>query len=403
MFYELWIASRFLRARQGERIVSLIALISMIGIAVGVAVLIVVISVMSGFDRYLEDKMIGMHAHIVVETTPSLSNSSELMKKIKAVPGVVDVAPFMLGGALISDAGALINVQMRGIEPELETNVTRIKEYLKKGDLRLTDNDIIIGQELAERLFLRIGDTLDLISPATLMVSRFKIKGIFNTGMYLYDSGLIISSLKGAQNFFGNLAAISGISVKTNNIYKAQVIKDRLYKALSERKLLEIKTWEDLNRNFLNALKLEKLVMFIVVIMTTVVAAFGIASTLIMSAMEKTKDIGILRAVGGRINSALMIFLFQGLGIGFLGILFGLFGGLSIAGSLNNIIEFISKIIGRSLIPKDIYYFDKLPIYFNIKDIITIILCTFIITLFASIYPAYHASRLKPTQALRYE
>ena len=159
----------------------------------------------------------------------------------------------------------------------------------------------------------------------------------------------------------------------------------------------------DLNKNFLDALKLEKIVMFIVVIMTTVVAAFGIVGTLIMSAMEKTKDIGILRAVGAKVNSVLMIFLFQGLGIGLLGILLGLLGGLSLARSLNDIIDFVSRIIGRSLIPKDIYYFDKLPVYFNLRDISVIIISAFMISLLASIYPAYRASRLKVTSALRYE
>jgi len=375
----------------------------MVGIALGVAVLIVVISVMSGFDRYLEDKMVGMHAHIIVETLPSAGNSSGLMKKIKELPGVVDAAPFILGGALIREADTLINVQMRGIVPELEPNVTKIKEYLKQGDLKLGYNEIIIGKELADRLFLKIGDSLSLISPQTITISKFKIKGIFNTGMYLYDSGLIISSLEGAKNFFAGSQVISGISVKTNNIYKVGEVKERLYRTLSPQYLFEIKTWMDLNRNFLNALRLEKLVMFIVVIMTTVVAAFGIVNTLIMSAMKKTKDIGILRAVGGKINSILMIFLFQGLGIGLVGIILGTISGLAIAGSLNNLIDFISKIIGRSLIPQDIYYFDKLPVYFNAKDIIAIIATAFIISLLASIYPAYQASRLKPTEALRYE
>lgn len=392
-----------MRAGSKERIISVIAFISMLGIALGVAVLIVVISVMSGFDRYLEDKMVGIHAHIIVETLPSAGNSLGLMKKIKELPGVVDAAPFILGGCLIREADTLINVQMRGIVPELEPNVTKIKEYLKQGDLKLGDNEIIIGKELADRLFLKIGDSLSLISPQTITISKFKIKGIFNTGMYLYDSGLIISSLEGANNFFAGSQVISGISVKTNNIYKVGELKERIYRALSPKYLFEIKTWMDLNRNFLNALRLEKLVMFIVVIMTTVVAAFGIVNTLIMSTMKKTKDIGILRAVGGKINSILMIFLFQGMGIGSLGIILGTVGGLAIAGSLNNLIDFISKIIGRSLIPQDIYYFDKLPVYFNAKDIIAIIATAFIISLLASIYPAYQASRLKPTEALRYE
>jgi len=403
MFYELWIALRFIKARRRERIISVIALISVLGIAVGVAVLIVVISVMSGFDRYLEDKMIGTHAHIVVESLTPLASLEDLMKKIKDIPGVIDTAPFASGGALIKEGSSLINVQLRGIVPGLEPKVTKIKEYIKQGDLNLGEGEIIIGEELANRLYLKVGDSIALISPETIELSRFKIKGVFNSGMYIYDSGLVISNLKTAQDFFGLSSARNGISVKADNVYQVEEIKERISRALAPQNLFEIRTWMDLNRNFLEALKLEKLVMFIVVIMTTVVAAFGIVNTLIMSVMEKTKDIGILRAVGARVSGVLQIFLFQGLGLGCMGILLGVIGGVSLAASLNNIINFISRLIGRSLIPKDIYYFDHLPIYFNVKDISIIAVCAFMITLLASIYPAYHASRLKPTEALRYE
>ena len=403
MFYELWIALRFIKARRRERIISVIALISVLGIAVGVAVLIVVISVMSGFDRYLEDKMIGTHAHIVVESLTPSASLEDLMKKIKDIPGVIDTAPFASGGALIKEGSSLINVQLRGIVPGLEPKVTKIKEYIKQGDLNLGEGEIIIGEELANRLYLKVGDSIALISPETIELSRFKIKGVFNSGMYIYDSGLVISNLKTAQDFFGLSSARNGISVKADNVYQVEEIKERISRALAPQNLFEIRTWMDLNRNFLEALKLEKLVMFIVVIMTTVVAAFGIVNTLIMSVMEKTKDIGILRAVGARVSGVLQIFLFQGLGLGCMGILLGVIGGVSLAASLNNIINFISRLIGRSLIPKDIYYFDHLPIYFNVKDISIIAVCAFMITLLASIYPAYHASRLKPTEALRYE
>ena len=403
MFYELWIALRFIKARRRERIISVIALISVLGIAVGVAVLIVVISVMSGFDRYLEDKMIGTHAHIVVESLTPSASLEDLMKKIKDIPGVIDTAPFASGGALIKEGSSLINVQLRGIVPGLEPKVTKIKEYIKQGDLNLGEGEIIIGEELANRLYLKVGDSIALISPETIELSRFKIKGVFNSGMYIYDSGLVISNLKTAQDFFGLSSARNGISVKADNVYQVEEIKERISRALAPQNLFEIRTWMDLNRNFLEALKLEKLVMFIVVIMTTVVAAFGIVNTLIMSVMEKTKDIGILRAVGARVSGVLQIFLFQGLGLGCMGILLGVIGGVSLGASLNNIINFISRLIGRSLIPKDIYYFDRLPIYFNVKDISIIAVCAFIITLLASIYPAYHASRLKPTEALRYE
>ncbi|MDD5165848.1 MAG: ABC transporter permease [Candidatus Omnitrophica bacterium] len=403
MFTEFWISKRYLKSDKKEKIVSLTALISIVGIAIGVMVLIVVIAVMSGFDIYLQDKMIGTNAHLFLEFYGGNKEPYVLMERLKKIPHILASSPFVAGQAFVKSGNNIIGIDMRGIDPKLQPEVSKIKEYMKQGSLDLEGNEVILGEELALRLGVRLGDKLSLISPSTLKPVDFKVKGLFNSGMYLYDAGLVMTSLKGAQDFFtiGNL--VTGIAIKVDDVYKVEQIKDDIYRNLGGHGMYEARSWVDLNRNFLNALKLEKIVMFIIVTMTTVVAAFGIVSTLIMSVMSKVRDIGILRAVGAKARSVLAIFIFQGLSIGITGIILGVIGGVTLALSLNNIIDFISKIIGRRLIPEDIYYFDRIPAYINSADITLIIVCALVIILGASIYPAYYATKINPHEAIRHE
>jgi len=221
--------------------------------------------------------------------------------------------------------------------------------------------------------------------------------------MYLYDSSLILTSIKGAQDFYKIPDKVSGIALKVDNLYKVETIKEKLYRDLGGFGTYQVRTWIDANKNFLEALKLEKIVMFVVVTMTTVVAAFGIVSTLIMSVMSRIKDIGILRSVGAKTKSILQIFIFQGMAIGTVGILLGLSAGVSLALSLDKVVDLISGIIGRQLIPQDIYYFDRIPVNINAGDISLILISAISITLVASIYPAYYATKIIPSEALRHE
>lgn len=403
MFYEMWLGQRYLRSRQKEKFISLTAFISIAGITVGVIVLIVVIAVMSGFDKYLEDKITGTDAHIIINFPSDLADADAVNKQIKEIPSVVATAPFIDGQAIIRDGKEIIGVEFRGIDPIRQEQVTKIKDYLVEGSLDVKDNDIVIGKELAYRLGLGIGDKISLISPTTLKPIGFNVIGIFKSGMYLYDSNLVITDIKSAQNFFKSSNLIPGISVKVDNAYKVEDVKYSIYRKLGNRFSYSVMTWIDMNRNFLSALKLEKTVMFVVVTMTTVVAAFGIISTLIMSVMSRVKDIGVLRAVGAKTKSIILIFVSQGIGIGLVGILLGIGGGILLALSLNRIVDFISGLVGYSLIPKDIYYFDKLPTSFNPRDIVVIAVSAFIISLLASLYPAYKASKVNLSEALRHE
>jgi lipoprotein-releasing system permease protein len=403
MLCELWLSQRYLRAGKKEKIVSITALISTTGIAIGVLVLIVVISVMSGFDRFLEDKMVGANSHLLLEFFGGSKAPYQAIEKLKKIPRVLAASPYVAGQAIIKRGQDVIALEMRGIDSQLQPQVSKFKEYLTKGSLTVRDNEVVLGEELAIRLGLGVGEKIGLLSPVTLEKTDFLIKGIFKSGMYLYDTGLVLTSLKGAQDFFKYPGLASGIGIKVEDIYKVEAIKQEIYRKLDIEDGFHIRTWVEANQNFLNALKLEKVVMFIVVTMTTVVAAFGIASTLIMSVMTRIKDIGILRSIGASTKSILEMFIFQGLGIGIAGIAIGLIGGVTLANSLNKVVDFISRLIGRSLIPKEIYYFDRIPTYINSTDISLILICALGIILLASVYPAYYASRISPCEALRHE
>ncbi len=403
MFCEAWLSQRYLRAGKKEKIISLTASISMIGIAIGVMVLIVVLSVMSGFDRFLEDKMVGTNSHLLLEFYSGLRQPNKAMEQLKLNPHVLGVSPFIAGQAFIKTNRQIFGIEVRGIDPKLQVKTSKIAEYVKAGTLDMTGNEVLIGEELALRLGVKLGDHLSLISPVTLAKTDFLVKGLFNSGMYLYDSGLAMTSIKGAQDFYKLPDLVSGLAVKVDDIYAVDKIKNDLYSEVNGVGQYEIRTWVDANKNFLEALKLEKVVMFIVVTMTTVVAAFGIASTLIMSVLSRIKDIGIMRSVGAKTKSVLQVFVFQGMVIGLTGIILGLIGGVALSVSLNRIVDFISRLIGRSLIPKDIYYFDRIPTYINPTDIGLIVFSALAITFLASIYPAYYASRITPAEAVRHE
>jgi lipoprotein-releasing system permease protein len=403
MLCELWLSQRYFKSGKKERIISLTAFISMLGIALGVMVLIVVIAVMSGFDRYLEEKMVGVNAHMFLEFAYGQSQPGRIIQELEKIPHIQAAAPVLAGQALIKAGPQLISVDVRGIDPQLQPKVSKIKEYLKSGSFNLEGNEAVIGEELASRLGLGIGDSVGLISAANLKRTDFRIKGVFNSGMYLYDSTLFLTSIRGAQDLFQAAGAVNAIAIKVDDLYRTQDVRRQIYKNISGAGHYEVKTWADANRNFLHALKLEKTVMFIVVTMTTVVAAFGIASTLIMSVMSRVRDIGILRSIGAKTASILEIFVFQGLSIGISGIILGLIGGIALAFSLNNVIDFISRISGMRLIPQDVYYFDRIPTNINSADISFIVACALGVSLLASIYPAYYAARIVPSDAVRHE
>ncbi|MFA5339888.1 MAG: lipoprotein-releasing ABC transporter permease subunit [Candidatus Omnitrophota bacterium] len=394
MRYELLVASRYLLAKRREKFISIISLISVLGVAVGVCALIVVIGVMTGFDNELRDKIIGANSHIIVEQEGGIEDSAALIKKIKTEPHVVSASPFLDGQALIRAKDTMQGVSIRGIVSADEARVSKLGSYVMSGSMSaLKGGGMLIGTEMARRFGLRLGDTVSVLSPLDGSSKDFKVAGTFNSGYYEYDSSLAFIDLRDAQELFGAEGKVGGIGIRIDDELLAPQVRVRLQKELGFP--FYVKTWIDLNRSLFSALKLEKLAMFWILALIVTVACFNIAATMIMVVMEKTKDIGILKAIGAANNSIRLIFTLQGFIVGAIGTALGVAGGLGL-GYLLEKYQFIK-------LPRDIYYIDRFPVDIQYTDVAAIVVAALAISLLACLYPAWQASRLNPVDALRYE
>lgn len=393
MTWQFFIAARYLTSKHKERFISLISLISILGVAIGVGALIIVISVMSGFDEDLRDKIIGTYSHIEITSDYGVKSSPELVGMILGSEHVRAASPFLHGQALIRFRESVVGIIAKGIEPEGETAVNKIGEYIKEGKLDVGDYGIVIGTELASKLGIKTGDAVSLFTPGNIDGIEFRVAGIFRSGMYEYDAGLVYMSIPASQELLNARGLVSGFSVRVDDAFNV----DKSKKAIRENigKAYSVRSWIDLNKNLIEALKLEKTVMFIILALIVMVACFNIAGTLIMTVLEKTKDVGVLKAVGASGRDIMAVFAIQGTMIGFVGTSIGAALGLALCWCLKTY-KFIN-------LPQDIYYIDKLPVKFAASDILTIIGASMVISMIATIYPAYKASKLDPVEALRYE
>jgi len=395
MKLELFISWRYLATKRKEKFISLISLISIMGVAIGVMALIVVIAVMTGFDRDLRDKIVGNYAHITVTAYNGIDNAKypDMFKLIMSKPHVKGVSPYVQGQVLVREQDRYFAVGLKGINPSWESRVTSIDRYLIQGKLdNLRDDSVIIGKELAAYLGAGLGSNLLIYSPQGKQ-DILKVAGIFNSGMYDYDLNLIFTNLKTAQGILGLKDKFSAIAVKLDDLYLADKVRNELTRILGFD--YSLKTWMEANQNFFAALKLEKLSMFVILTLIVLVASFNIISTLVVMVVEKTKDIGILKAIGMSSGQIRKIFTYHGFLIGGLGTFLGTLGGISLCILLKKY-QFIK-------LPRDIYYLDRLPVAVAWSDIFLIILAAFSITLISTVYPAAKAAGLKPVEALRYE
>jgi len=416
MKYEWFIGLRYLKAKRKQSFISIITIISILGVWLGVWVMITVLSVMSGFEKTLKEKILGTQAHLVVlkANQEGMDQYEEVVKEVEQVKGVISATPFIFSQVMLSSESSVLGVVLNGIDPDRVGKVIELAHNMKAGSLQdlKTEGEssgIILGVELAKRLGVSINDPIQVISPLGTItpmgmmpkMKRFRVVGIFYSGMYDFDNTLAYISIPSAQKFLNMDSRVTGIEIKTDDIYKVKKIGKEIHQKLGFP--FWTKDWMEMNRNLFSALKLEKIVMFILLVLTVLVAAFNIISTLIMVVMEKHKDIAILKSMGARSSGILKIFVIEGLVIGVVGTILGVIQGLMIALNMNAIQEFLERQLGYKLLASDVYYIDRLPSQVNPLDVGLIIVTVIGISLLATLYPSWRASRLDPAEALRYE
>jgi len=415
MPFELLIGLRYLKAKRKSTFISLITLISVAGVALGVMALIIVLAVMTGFEEDLKDKILGTNAHIVVlNAAGPMTQYRTVMEKVKKIDGVVAATPFIYNQVMLSSGKNVSGVVLRGIDVASDAQVTNLHKSIREGSLSALEAQggqpgLVIGKELAKNLGLYMGDAVDVISPMGNItplgmmpkMRRFHVVGIFNTGMFEYDSTLAYVSLKEAQDFLGIDDEVTGIQLRVKDVYSTGKLAEKVDQVLGLP--YHARDWMQMNKNILFALKTEKSVMFIILTLIVLVAAFGIASTLFMVVMEKTRDIAILKSMGATNRSIMRIFVIEGVIIGVVGTAIGVLGGLLVALNLEPIVDGIKAVTGFELFSKDIYYLDRFPSLVIPSDVLLISVTAVIISFAATLYPAWAASRMLPAEALRYE
>ena len=411
--YEFFIALRYLKAKRRHRSISLNTFISIGGVTLGVAALIATLAVMTGFTEDLREKIVGTTSHIVVmdRSRESLSTYREIASRIRTLPHVVAVTPFVYNQVLLTSEGSVSGVVLRGIDPDTEGSVTELPKYMREGKIdslkgRVANPDqeppipgIILGKELAGRLGVFYGEKVMVVSPFGVVgplgmvpkMRRFEVVGIFDSGMYEYDSSLAYIALSAAQDFFGMGDKVTGLEVKVDDIFIADQVAQRIEQTLGFP--YGARDWMKMNRNLFSALKLEKIMMFIILVLIILVASFNIVSTLMMIVVEKGREIAILKAMGANRQGVMRIFMIDGLVIGLVGTLIGLPLGYGVCQVLQNFYS----------LPSDVYYINHLPVKIRPLDVSLVSLSAILISFLATLYPSWQAAKLEPAEALRYE
>jgi len=409
--FELFICLRYLKAKRKQAFISLITFISIAGVMVGVMALIIVLGVMTGFTDGFREKILGINSHIVVQKIgDSIPEYREILPKVAHEQGVVAVTPYIYSQVMLSGGNNGTGVILRGVDPSSVSSVLNIEKHMKEGkisDLEAKNNagdkqvpGIIVGKDLAYQLGLSLHDRVRLLAasgPLTPMGVIPKMKGcqvvgIFDTGMYEYDSALVYTSLSTAQNFLGLGDAVHGLEVKVGDIFQADTIAKNIERDLGYD--FVARDWMRTNKNLFSALQLEKTALSIIVALVVLVAAFNIVSTLIMVVMEKSRDIAILKSMGATSRSIMRIFIYEGLIIGLIGTFLGIVGGLIVCELLSRY-QFIKL--------PDVYPLSFLPVKVLPLDVLMISASAILITLLATIYPSWQASKVDPAVTLRYE
>lgn len=397
-----------MKAKRKQAFISVITLISVVGVMVGVMALIVVLSVMNGFRQDLMSKILGVNSHLIVLSYEGpFTGFEKVAAEADTVQGVVATTPFIYSQVMINSEGFVTGAVLRGLDVKTGPSVVSIDQMIKRGSLSSLQTSheglpaIILGIQLARQLAVQPGDKVSVVSPLGKLTPlgrvpqsrKFEVTALFDSGMYEYDASMVYVSLKEAQDFLGMENKVTGLEVRVADLNQAGRVGQAISKKLGYP--FWTKDWQQMNRSLVSALNLEKLTMFVILIMIVLVGALNIISTLVMVVMEKTRDVAILRAMGATERSIMIIFMFQGLLVGVIGTVAGLLSGLGLCDLLAKY-KFIS-------LPADVYYISTLPVRVEASDVFFVTVAAVLISFLATLYPSWHASRLNPVEALRYE
>lgn len=404
--FSLFLALRYLKPKR--TFVSIISVISMIGVMLGVMVLIVVIAVMTGFGRDLRDRVLGMKSHIMVFGQHAIPKSEKTMDLIAKTPKVVALTPYIQGPVLVKFHGRIFAPQIYGMDEKRGAKVNKLAQYMIEGKLDLTGGQVVIGSEMASLYGISVGDRLTIYSPKNLnktgevlLPEESTVVGIFESGMYEFDLNIVFTSLELAQDLYELPGQIHGYSVMTEDADQARGVRDDLNARLPET--MVARTWMQLNKPLFSALAVEKNMMFFLLIFIDVVAAFGVMSTLITFVVQKTREIGVMKAIGAAPGRILEVFVLQGIIIGTIGTTAGLGLGLLLVRYRNEFLELLRKTTGYEVFPKEIYNFPSLPAHVEASDLAIICLTSMVLCTLAGLIPAYFGSRLSPVEAMTRE
>jgi lipoprotein-releasing system permease protein len=411
--YELLVGLRYTRTKRRNYFISFISLISMAGIGLGVAALIVVLSVMNGFQKELRARILGVASHVQIQGFDGpLSDWRAVAADALKQPDVLAAAPYVNAQGLLAYQQSVQGALVRGVLPADEDNVAEIGQHMRAGrltDLRPGEFGIVLGSELAYAVGARMGDKVVLIAPQGQVtpagilprIKQFTVVGVFEVGMYEYDAGLALIHLEDAQKLYRMQDQVSGVRLKLKDLFDAPRVARELTRSL--RADVMVLDWTRSHANFFRAVQIEKRVMFIILTLIVAVAAFNIVSTLVMAVTDKQADIAILRTLGATPGSIMQIFIVQGALIGVIGMLLGVVVGVAVALNIDVVVPFIERTFNVQFLAKDVYYISDLPSDLHWNDVITIGAVSLGLSLLATLYPSYRASRVNPAEALRYE
>ena len=406
MPFSLFLALKYLKPKR--TFISVVTLISVMGVLLGVMVVVIVLAVMNGFDDMWRDKILSFNAHLTVSREWVIDEGEELVGRIRGVEGVTGAAPSIQGLVFIQHRDRVFTPMLRGIDPRYEGSVSKIPEHIVRGEFTVDDGHAVIGQDLAFRLGVTVGDDILVYSPQSFsspdeirLPEELTVSGIFELGMWDFDMGYILTSLETARDLYDIEDGIHAVLVMTHDPFLATVVADELSKELGSE--YDISTWMQLNRQLFSALQVEKNMMFFLLIFISLVAAFGVMNTLITLTVQKTREIGLLKALGYSSGSIMRVFVLLGWVQAFIGTAGGILGALIVLRYRNDLMDLMSRRLHVELLPKELYHLSEIPSSLSWMDVGMVTAIVWVMCTVAGLIPAALASMKNPAEALRYE